>query len=258
MATAVGLLAMREPQCRHGGDRDEAVRWSRVPGSTDGSEDMETEHPQPPQVSVSGRIVIEGQLPASSVAEAEIAPKPPSPWWKLWSWPNERVAAWATVVLAVATIILAIMTKCSIEEARSEFETTQRPWLNSNETFADSPLSFNKQGANVQLKVQIPNSGNTPAVSLFINGVIIVDEPEQSFAPATRADTLRRRCTALRPSRKTNPQTQMSIFPKSHIEGHWGAYESRQEIEKAKKRATRGNPRHTALNILYRLPVYLR
>jgi hypothetical protein len=82
--------------------------------------------------------------------------------------------------------------------------------------------------------VQIPNSGNTPATNLSLNGIIIVDEPEQSFLPATRSDTFRRRCTALRASRETNPQTQLSIFPKSHIEGGWGAYAKREEIENAK------------------------
>ena len=32
-APAAGLLAMRQPQCRHGGDRDEAVRESRTGAS---------------------------------------------------------------------------------------------------------------------------------------------------------------------------------------------------------------------------------
>jgi hypothetical protein len=140
----------------------------------------------------------------------------------------------STMILAVATIILAINSKAQIEESHAEFETNQRPWLNSNETVADGPLSFNRNGATLQLKVQITNSGNTPATNLFLNGIIIVDEPEQSFLPANRFNTLRRRCTVLRASRETNPQTQLSIFPKSHIEGGWGAYAQREDIEKAK------------------------
>ena len=115
-----------------------------------------------------------------------------------------------------------------------DFALAQRPWLNANETVADGPLSFDQEGAKLPLKVQIPNSGNTPAIYLFLNGIIIVDEPEQSFIPAARANTLRRRCTALRASRETNPQTQLAIFPKSHIEGGWGAYVRRDEIEKTK------------------------
>ena len=58
-----------------------------------------------------------------------------------------------TAALAGATIILAINSKAQIEELRAEFETNQRPWLNANNTTADRPLSFNKRGAELQLKV---------------------------------------------------------------------------------------------------------
>lgn len=92
---------------------------------------------------------------------------------------------------------------------------------------------------------------------LFLNGIIIVDEPEQSFIPAARANTLRRRCTALRASRETNPQTQLAIFPKSHIEGGWGAYVRRDEIEKTKRLTAWCAPNNASSNILYRLSVYL-
>src|SRR5271169_331457 len=70
---------------------------------------MET--PQPPQVSISGRIVVEGQLPASVGASPENAPAPPPPaWWRFWRWQPEPVLAAATVVLALATFFLAAFT----------------------------------------------------------------------------------------------------------------------------------------------------
>src|ERR1700720_3080413 len=81
---------------------------------------MET--PQPRQMSVSGRLVIEGQLPAPSSAGSENAPAPPSPpWWKFWRGPPETVlakisgiASLATVVLAAGTVGLALVSYCQL------------------------------------------------------------------------------------------------------------------------------------------------
>jgi hypothetical protein len=69
---------------------------------------MET--PQPPQVSVSGQVRIEGQLHASpSSPQGPPSPPPVPPWWQFWRWRPEAVLAVATVVLAAATFLLADM-----------------------------------------------------------------------------------------------------------------------------------------------------
>lgn len=72
---------------------------------------MET--PQPPQISVSGRIVIEGQLPAPSGNISEDAPASLSPpWWQFWrpATSHTRELANATNRLAFFTAILVLST----------------------------------------------------------------------------------------------------------------------------------------------------
>ena len=85
--------------------------------------------PQEQEISLSGRIVIEGQLPVSGSATAPAAAPPLPPWWKFWKWRHEAVLAFATVLLAIATIILALNSSRQLTESRVEFETTQRPWV---------------------------------------------------------------------------------------------------------------------------------
>ncbi len=67
---------------------------------------MET--PQPPQVSVSGRIFIEGQLPTSGASPENPPPLPSPPWWRFWRDTPEALTAKATLVLALGTVALAI------------------------------------------------------------------------------------------------------------------------------------------------------
>jgi hypothetical protein len=67
---------------------------------------MET--PQPPQVSASGRILIEGQLPASGASPENPPPPPSPPWWRFWRDTPEALTAKATLVLALGTVALAI------------------------------------------------------------------------------------------------------------------------------------------------------
>jgi hypothetical protein len=90
---------------------------------------MET--PQPPHVSVSGHIVIQGQLsPASSAGGPDSVPaQPRPPRWKFWQcWKDfHKVTAYATLllatftfVLALGTIALAYLSQRQIEEFRKQ------------------------------------------------------------------------------------------------------------------------------------------
>jgi type II secretory pathway pseudopilin PulG len=109
---------------------------------------MET--PQPPQVSVSGRIVIEGQLPASSGANSENAPAPSSPpWWKFWKpAPPEFALPRATVWLVIATFILAaialgqacilLTTDASTRKAANAADTSARTLETALQTVRDN------------------------------------------------------------------------------------------------------------------------
>jgi hypothetical protein len=140
----------------------------------------------------------------------------------------------ATAALAVATIILAMNSKAQIEESRLEFETNQRPWVYADVGPPAGPLSFDQNGATLTLNVGLHNSGNTPAISVFPQGALIFDEPENSFLPSARANTQRRRCTALI---GTSSGTEIALFPKENwSQGKWGAYAKREEIERMKGR----------------------
>jgi hypothetical protein len=202
------------------------------------------ETPQPPHVSVSGSIVIEGHLAALSSSPTEESapePQPRPPWWNFWKWPRETVSLGATVVLsaatfglALATTILAINSNRQIEEARMEFETNERPWLYSHIT-VDGPLSFNKDGGKLPITIEVHNAGKTPGTDVFLDGLIIVDEPEQSFVPSAAANTALRHCVASRGSQGTSPQTRLSFFPKEYAKGPFSGYIKRDEIDKTKR-----------------------
>jgi hypothetical protein len=156
---------------------------------------METS-PEPQQISVSGRIVIEGRLPTPSSAGSNSAPAQPAPpYWKFWKWPSERVLAGATAVLALATLVLAGMAgiqawilattdastrkaaeaavraaaaaETALKTARENFRSERRPiiWL----TNQAEPPHFLKTGDNtvrVAWTWHFTNYGKTPALKI--------------------------------------------------------------------------------------------
>jgi hypothetical protein len=140
-----------------------------------------------------------------------------------------------TIVLAGATIILAVSSRAQIDEARLEFETNQRPWVFPELIRATSGLlSFDQNGAKLSLNVRFSNTGNTPAVSVFPNGILIFDEPEGAFSASARANTQKRRCTAIK---GTSQGTELALFPREEPPtGSFGFYAKRAEIEKAKEK----------------------
>lgn len=178
---------------------------------------MET--PQPPQVSVSGRIVIEGQLPAPSSASSENAPAPPSPpWWKFWRGSPETVLAKATVLLAIATGFLAGIAlgqawilattdvstrkaadaaiesattlKTALQTVRENFRTEQRPviWLTNigtPEFILGNPTDNSGQ---IVWSWHMTNYGKTPALHmLFRQFMQIENRIESSYHDPTQS-----------------------------------------------------------------------
>jgi hypothetical protein len=122
-----------------------------------------------------------------AVADEDSAYKKKSLFWS-------RLTFSAVTIYTVFTGILLWMSRCSLDETRTEFETNQRPWVYADVGAVPAgPLSFDKNGAQLQLKVQFHNSGNTPAVSVFPSGILIFDESEESFLPSAWANTQRRR-----------------------------------------------------------------
>ncbi len=155
---------------------------------------------------------------------------------------KRKILFWSRLTFGAVTLytgftgILLLMNKCSLDETRTEFEINQRPWVYADETAAAGPLTFDANGRIFRLKVQFHNSGNTPATFVYINGLLIIDEPSESFSPFARRKTQQRRCAAVRDSQSTNPQTQLTLFPKTHWDvSSWGAYVKREDIEKARR-----------------------
>jgi hypothetical protein len=166
--------------------------------------------PQPPQVSVSGRIVIEGQLPASG-ANPE---NPPPPWWKFWQGPPESVLARATVLLAIATLVLAVIAfwqawillttdastreaaraavksastaEDTLKNARENFRSEQRPiiWL-TNDLATPVFIPNAKKADNTGQIVwdwHFTNYGRTPALHItFRQFMRIGNTTEESY-----------------------------------------------------------------------------
>jgi len=161
---------------------------------------------QLPQVSVSGRIVIEGQLPASVGANPENAPAPPSPArWRFWRWPPESVLAAATVVLAVATFFPAAFTLALVhvasnqtqilsatdqvlhktanatDEMRILSEATERAWIGPFRA-ASEPFTA---GTAVKISIDYTNTGRLPASFMFAAQAQFLSEQRWNAGEAT-------------------------------------------------------------------------
>jgi hypothetical protein len=165
---------------------------------------MET--PQQPQVSVSGRIVIEGHLPASSGPSSENAPPPAPPWWKFWKpIPSELALTRATVWLVIATFILAAIALgqafillttdestrkaanaavtsattlgTALQTMRDNFRAEQRPiiWLGT----IWPPVFVNSGGGDnvghIAWNWSYRNYGRTPALKVSTKDFMIID-----------------------------------------------------------------------------------
>src|SRR6266404_728793 len=152
---------------------------------------MET--PQPRQISVSGRLVIEGQLPAPSSASSENAPAPPSPpWWKFWRGPPETVlaktsgiASLATVVLAAGTVGLALVSYCQLIDSHANadrqlraFEVAEKRQLRAYISVQPKKLRNVGDSIPVEIFYEVQNSGQTPAFETrFFSTVMVFSYP---------------------------------------------------------------------------------
>jgi hypothetical protein len=85
------------------------------------------------------------------------------------------------------------------------FIHSQRPWL-SLKTALDSPLTYDKDGAHITVKIQVENVGQMPAMGMFTLPAIYIDSvPGKLSPPAERT----RMCDQIRKIR----QIGQAIFP---------------------------------------------
>jgi hypothetical protein len=163
---------------------------------------METS--QPPQVSVSGSIVIQEHLTApSSPTVAGAPPDPPSSRWKFWQrWRDfRRVTAYGTIslaaftaLLALGTIALAILSRCQISDLRQQFEVAQRPyvWWDSRQPKAVPTMDI---GQKASWDFHFFNYGKSPAVAvqkriLVVFGEDWVDKIDHCCPVKTRINSI--------------------------------------------------------------------
>ncbi len=142
------------------------------------------ENPQPPQVSVSGSIVIQGHLTPSSPS-VETAPLlPPAAWWRFWRrWKDfHKVTAFATVILAAFTVVLAIgtialamLSQMQVSEFRNQGQRELRAYVFTGLTPIayppDAPTRF-------AISLDITNAGKTWARKLIVKTAIVKKNTE--------------------------------------------------------------------------------
>jgi len=100
----------------------------------------------------------------------------------------------------------AIAAKSAADTAASQLELVERPWVDATITL-DGPLTFNVNGANIPLHFAIRNTGNSPAQSLVIHPVAVVDGMN---APNYRSEA----CRSATLISNSMPQFGITLFPK--------------------------------------------
>lgn len=89
----------------------------------------------------------------------------PHIWHTAWNWLRERDAekltAWSTLVVAIATLALAVVTCSTDQTTRSVLVTSNRAWIAVRGISLDAPL---KAGEDKPIKIYYINSGHSPAL----------------------------------------------------------------------------------------------
>jgi hypothetical protein len=140
---------------------------------------METPEPPPapPQISVSGRIVIEGELsPPRSAAPETALPLSSPPWWKAWTWPPEKLLARATALLALATFSLASIAWIQLLHNDDTAKRQLRAYISVD---GATVSRFGDTVVPPEAHVIFKNSGQTPAYE--VRGWIAIKMAEFPF-----------------------------------------------------------------------------
>jgi hypothetical protein len=155
---------------------------------------METSQP-PPQVSVTGSIVIQGQLTAPNSPDAESeTPVPPSPFCQFWHWiKNLDYTGIGTISLAIATFSLALLAYCSLQDMRTAINSGQKAFQLSERAFVVPSLAITQPGPSEDFPLLVVptfrNEGNTQTVELGVwletNGLFSQGTYPQRLDPKT-------------------------------------------------------------------------
>jgi hypothetical protein len=79
----------------------------------------------------------------------------------------------ASQIQARANLDTAAAAKASADTAVKELELSERPWVDASFSL-DGPLSFNVNGANITLKIDLRNTGHSPALSTTISPLTLI------------------------------------------------------------------------------------
>jgi hypothetical protein len=78
--------------------------------------------------------------------------------------------AYATICIAIFTIVLAVVTSVQLTEIRNEFRSSHRPWVNVDQLQLNGPLVFDADGVHVSVSFALKNGGAAPASGTLIFG----------------------------------------------------------------------------------------
>jgi hypothetical protein len=87
--------------------------------------------------------------------------------------PADKAAArtaYATIWIAIFTIVLAVVTSLQLTEIRNEFRSSHRPWVDVVKMQPNGPLVFDADGAHVSVSFVLKNGGAAPASGVLIFG----------------------------------------------------------------------------------------
>jgi hypothetical protein len=87
----------------------------------------------------------------------------------------DRLVAYGTFVLAIATIVLALVAHSTDEKVSRQIallERDQRAWVFSTRARAVSPLDINANDAAIVIEHDLKNSGKTPARRALVDGIL--------------------------------------------------------------------------------------
>jgi len=153
----------------------------------------------------------------------------------------EKYKFWAEVVVAgllLGTLVVTIsqwramlesnkLTRISADAAAAQLELAQRPWVFTDMEIT-KPLSFDSNGAQMQVKLTTKNNGSSPAIGVWVSSEIYIPRLGHPDAIAKRTDV----CGEVHPWGNISG---WALIPKSPTpqEGFHALSAKREDLEEA-------------------------
>jgi hypothetical protein len=130
---------------------------------------------------------------------------------------------------ACAAITAANAAKSAADTAASQLELAQRPWLSIVDARVLSDLTFGQNGGQVTFGFTIKNSGNSPAVDVWVGPELYLPDDTGSWETE-----LRRTCTDPQEAKPSQPENGAVIFPNISTPFKIGTSMSNKDMDKGR------------------------